>query len=372
MRVVAACAFMLALCAGCAGPAKKSELVLPFHVAVVPIELALPFDPSEVDQSTQAKRLSVEPVALSKHLAATLGKRCFTRATLLEPPHDLSREEFAGWSTQQRDAYWITAGAAAGADLIATGELRVGRMLEGEINEKFWLNLPLFVCGGPACYFVDDRTYQAEARLDVWIFDLPPLAARQASIDDGRAELAHVQSRFHGATLDFWDRAGADAGSLAESILIPAGLLARNGARVDRAVAAKAVAELVEGVRSELQSESMDVLVAKRLSDFYVDPRSILLSENGFLRFRGDVILRRGEIERIDTWRLQAGADSLEGELQEAIVDTELTTAHSRFVRYPIDVQMPAAPNCQEATLTIVSAGRNPMRRTFTFAVATH
>jgi hypothetical protein len=344
--------------------------VLPFHVAVVPIELALPIDSSEVEPSKQTQRLAVEPVALSKHLAQTLGNDCFTRVTLLEPPKAVSREEFAGWTTQQRDEYWVTAGAAAGADLIATGELRVGVMIGGEINEKFWLNLPLFLCGGPACYFVDDRTYQADARLDLWVFDLPPLAARQASLADGRAELAHVQSRFHGATLDFWDRAGGDAQSLATSIFVPAGLLARRGVRVDRAVAAKAIEDLVEGVTSEIQSESMDVLVAKRVSDFYIDPRSTLLSEKGGLRFRGDVILRRGEIERIDTWKLQAGTDTLEGELHEAIADTELTTAHSRFVRYPIDVRMPAAPNCQEATLTIVSAGRNPMRRTFTFAVA--
>ena len=71
-------------------------------------------------------------------------------------------------------------------------------------------NLPLFLLGGPACYFVDDVSYHGEARLSGQVFDLNAIRAEHATLEDGRAQLLHVESRFQEATLDFLDRASEE------------------------------------------------------------------------------------------------------------------------------------------------------------------
>jgi hypothetical protein len=357
------------LLAACAGQARRDEPALPFHVALIPIQCAAPSDATGASADHDGLKLAIDPVALSAHLRSTLEATCFARVTLLAEPEDSSAEEFARWSPEQRNAYWIAASTRAGADLILESELRAAPELRGNMNEKFWLNLPLFLLGGPFCYFIGDNSYLGDARLDAWLYDLRPIAASQTTLADGRSELTHVQARFRGTDLDFIDRAGGNVGSFAASLVIPAGLLARNNESVEHCVADTAIADLAQGLMKELRGESEHVLLGEHVTSFHVAPESTVTCEDGVLRFHGAVLLRTGEIQRMDTWRLEAGDRSTEGEFHESIVDAGLTTARNRYLRYALDVRLPSACGAKEAKLTLVGGGRDVSVRTFTFEV---
>jgi hypothetical protein len=362
-----------AILGSCAGQVRRAEPVLPFHVALIPIQSdatsVAPADGADQDAHDGLK-LSIDPPTLTAQLRAALETNCFARVTLLDPPPASESDEFASWTPEKRKAYWLAASANAGADLLLESELRATPELHGNVNNKFWLNLPLFLVGGPCCYFMGDNSYSGEARLDAWLYDLRPSAASHAALADGRSELTHVQARFRGTDLDFIDRAGGNIGSYAASIIVPAGLLARSSENVEHCVADRAVEELSQGLMRELRGESEHVLLGERVSSFHVAPESTLTRQAGSLHFHGAVLLRTGEIQRMDTWRLEAGGESIEGEFGDAVIDGELTTARSRYLRYALDIHLSSAIGAHEAKLTLVGGGRDVSVRTFTFEVA--
>jgi hypothetical protein len=357
------------LLGSCASQAQRDEPLLPFHVALVPIQSSTAPESSDPPASESSLKLEIDPSALSSELRSTLESTCFARVTLLAPPAETSGDEFARWSPEKRNQYWIAESAKAGADLILESELRATPVLRGTTNEKFWLNLPLFLIGGPFCYFIGDNSYSGDARLDAWLYDLRPIAAAHASISDGRSELAHVQARFRGTDLDFLDRAGGSVGSYAASLVVPAGLLARKSDNVEHCVADNAKSELAQGLMRELRSESERVLVGERVSSFHVAPESALDYKDGALLFHGSVLLRTGEVQRMDTWRLEAGTESIEGEFGNAAVDAGLSTVRCRYLRYGLDIRLPCLTCEHEAKLTLVGGGRDVSVRTFTFEV---
>jgi hypothetical protein len=365
-------AILLALVAfaSCASQSRRDETVLPFHVALVPIQAATVSAPADETAPEDGLKLAIDPTTLSTQLQTVLESTCFARVTLLAPPTGSESEEFASWPPEKRKAYWLAASANAGADLLLESELRAAPQLRGATNEKFWLNLPLFLVGGPCCYFMGDNSYNGEARLDAWLYDLRPIADAHASLSDGRSELAHVQSRFRGADLDFIDRAGGNIGSYAASILVPAGLLARNSESVEQCVAKHAIDELSQGLMRELRGESEHVLIGEKISSFHVAPESTLSRDGNALRFHGAVLLRTGEIQRMDTWRLEADGQKIEGEFGAGTIDRELTTARGRYLRYALDIRLPTPTSTREAKLTLVGGGRDVSVRTFTFEVA--
>jgi hypothetical protein len=359
----------VALLGSCASQSRRDEPLLPFHVALIPLQSATAVATTETPSSEEALKLTIDPPALSGLMRKAL-EDCFAHVTLLSLPDGLSRDEFEQWSTDERNAYWAKASAAAGADLIMESELHIAPQLHGSTNEKLWLNLPLFLAGGPFCYFIGDNTYSGEARLDAWLYDVRSIATSRATLADGRTELAHVQARFHGADLDFLDRAGGNVGSFVASLVIPAGLLARESAHVEPCVAKCAVEDLAQGLARELHGESERLLLGERLTSFYFAPDCALTRQGDMMRFRGTVLLRTGDIQRMDTWRLEVDGAATDGEFGRAVIDESLSTAQSQYLRYVLDVRVPASPSAQQGRLTIVGGGRDVAVRTFTFALA--
>jgi hypothetical protein len=353
----------------CATQSRREEPILPFHVALVPIRSAMLADKSVPPSADDGLRLAVDPMTLSSQLRSALEERCFARVTLLALPPGTASTDFDAWPAQVRDAYWATAGSSVGADLILEGELRAAPGLHGGTNEKFWLNLPLFLAGGPFCYFIGDNSYRGEARLDAWLCDLRPIATSRATLSDGRAEVAHVQARFRGADLNFIDRAGGNVGSYALSIVVPAGFLARNSEHVEQSVAETATMELAQGLSHELRAESEHVLAGERVSSFHVAPESRLTRENGTLRFMGSVLLHVGEIQRMDSWRLETAGSVTSGDFDAGMIDPDLTDGRHVYLRYELTIRLPCSNLAQEARLTLVGGGRNSISRTFTFEV---
>jgi hypothetical protein len=226
-------AFVLALLlSACSSTGEVPEgPPLPFHVALIPTEIhdtsVLTDTPSEPVWAEPAPgspaddmRLELATSELSHALCDELAS-AFVRTTLLELPAD--RAQLLALSPGERERYWQERARAAGADLLMRTRLLVDPAVDGERNEKFWLNLPLFLLGGPACYFVGDRSYVAAARLQAEVFDV---SKGHETLGDYALLRIPLYAEFQGADLRFIDRAHG-AWQYAFSLLIPSGLLAR-------------------------------------------------------------------------------------------------------------------------------------------------
>src|SRR5262249_51635465 len=146
-------------------------------------------------------RLELSTDSLSRTLAREL-EPAFVRTTLLERPADA--DAFAALSPAQRDAYWQARARDVGANLLVRTRLSVDPAIHGERNEKFWLNLPLFLLGGPMCYFVGDRTYDVSARLQAEFFEV---TEEHDDLTDFSLLAIPLQAQFQGTDLNFLKRA---------------------------------------------------------------------------------------------------------------------------------------------------------------------
>lgn len=234
-RLALAC---LPLAAACASSQRAPEgPPLPFHLALIPTEVhdtsVLSATPSEPlyampaeDAQEDDMRLDLSTAAVSRALRDELAG-AFVRTTLLELPSDPA--VLAGLGPAEREQYWQERARAVDADLLMRTRLLVDPAIDGGRNEKFWLNLPLFLLGGPMCYFVGDRSYRVAARLQAEVFD-----ASVGHEDLGDFALLTIPLYVEAGEQDlrFLDRADG-AADYAISFLIPAGLLARETSEIE-------------------------------------------------------------------------------------------------------------------------------------------
>jgi len=116
--------------------------------------------------------------------------------------------------------------------------------ISGDRNEKFWLNVPLWLLvGGPFSWFVSDRSYEFTARLQAEVFDT---SEGHESLADYALLPIPLYAEYQGADLTLIDRADG-WGDYALSIIWPAGLLAQETDEVE--------AELEERLPEELGRE---------------------------------------------------------------------------------------------------------------------
>jgi hypothetical protein len=209
-------------------------------VALIPTEIhdtsvltETPSDPVWPAPSEEANGddmlLELTTADFSEALREELG-HAFVRTTLLELPADPA--ELAGKSSLEREQYWQEKAREAGADLLVRTRLLHNPTIDGRRNEKFWLNLPLFLLGGPMCYFVSDRSYQSSARLQAEVFDV---SQGHESLADYALLTIPLYAESGELDLRFLDRAEG-AKDYAVSILVPAGLLARETEDVEAEV----------------------------------------------------------------------------------------------------------------------------------------
>ncbi len=366
---------LAALFAGCASPQARREPPLPFHVAVIPIaaeKASAPIDQARPDQARpdQARpkefQLALDSARASKAVVRTLDGDCFARATLLPYPAGVTPAEFEAKPASERDAHWVRASQEAGADLVLECDLRYSPALKSKSNEKFWMNLPLFLLGGPACYFVDDVSYVGEARLDGNLYDLSAILADHATLEDRRAQVVHLESRFQEATLDFIDRSNGSVGLYAASILVPAGLLSHEGAGAEEKVAGAVAQELAQGLAQSVRDESREIVVADRLTGFHLDPGYRLEVRKNAVHFEGEAVIRRAEQERMESYVVVVGKQRVAGEFGSGTPDRMNSTRHAKFVRFPFRADVPLEAGADRIVVELTSAGANPGTRTFT------
>jgi hypothetical protein len=358
---------MIALLGGCAAEGTRKETPLPFHVALIPFSP----DTVRIQQPAGAAgshsfELALDSKLVSRSVASGLDGTCFARATLLSYPTDVTPEDFEQWPLAKRDAYWVEASEGVGADLVLECELSYSPTIESRANEKFWLNLPLFLLGGPACYFVDDVSYAGEARLNGNIYDLSAIRGDHATLEDGRAQILHVESRFQEASLDFLDRAGGNVGSFAASLLIPAGFLSRENETAEHHLALEVADDLSRGLARAIREGSHEVLVADRLAGFHLDPHYDLKLENDVVHFQGEVVLRRAEQERMESYSIHVGENSVSGEFAAGSPDRIDSSRRAQYLRFPFRAEIPLSPSADRLVIQLTAGGANPGVRSFT------
>jgi len=261
---------------------------LPFHVALIPTEIHDTSQPAgapteavwvtgteaEPGQGRDDMRLQLTSRAVSEALRQELG-HAFVRATLLDLPDDPAG--LSALSPAQREQHWQEEARKVGADLLVRSRLLLDPSIDGERNEKFWLNLPLFLIGGPMCYFVSDRSYRLNARLQAEVFDA---SVGHETLGEFALLTIPLYAEFQQADLDFLDRAD-DAGDYALSLLVPAGLLARETVGIEK--------ELEDRVPHEL-GRQLAVRVFSERAQFELNP-----SLGAFRLEAGDARLEPGK-----------------------------------------------------------------------------
>lgn len=260
VRVLALVLGLLWLGACRSAPKYPEGPLLPFHVALIPTEIhdtsvltANPSEPVYPERSSGARtddmRLELTTAEVSQALRREL-EHAFVRTTLLALPSDPAR--LASLSPAQRDQYWQEEARKAGADLLLRTRLSFDPAIDGARNEKFWLNLPLFLLGGPMCYFVGDRRYGLSARLQAEVFDT---SEGHDALGDYALLTIPLYVEFRDVDLRFLDRADG-VGQYALSLLVPAGLLARETDAIE--------AELEERLPQDLGRELAVKVVSER------------------------------------------------------------------------------------------------------------
>lgn len=319
MKVVLASTFGPAILTllGLASCAAQQESLtgepLPFHLALMPTEM--------LDTSVTATLAGSEPVAVprdadndmrlalaapevSQALARNL-ERAFTRTTLLAPPEDEQR--YAAMNEVERDLWWQERARAAGADLLLRTRLLYDPRIEQERNEKFWLNLPLFLIGGPMCYFVGDRSYRVSARLQGEIYEI---SAEHLELDPFALLQLPLYVEAAEEDLRFLDRADG-AGHYAASLIVPAGLLARRTAHVERELEQRVPHSLGNALTSKVFAGRAELERKPELGGFLLEAGSVRAVGTGDGRTRLTIPVRELGGYELLHYELRAGEQLL-------------------------------------------------------------
>src|SRR5688572_17796002 len=304
---------LLPFTGACASSQRAPEgPLLPFHVALIPTEVhdtskltATPSEPVYAtplpDADGDDMRLDLSTAAMSRALRDELA-RAFVRTTLLELPPAPSPLD--GMGAAEREEYWQERARAAGADLLVRTRLIFDPAIDGERNEKFWLNLPLFLLGGPMCYFVGDRSYEVSARLQAEVFDA---SVGHAKLGDFALLTIPLYVESSEQDLRFLDRADG-AGDYAISLLVPAGLLARETSDIESEMEERLPRALGRELAAKVFSERAQFEQNLALGAFQLVAQAAELRSDGAGKLRVRVPVQRlaGDVE-LHRYELRAG-----------------------------------------------------------------
>ncbi|MCP3918413.1 MAG: hypothetical protein GY711_22950 [bacterium] len=293
-RAVAARELLLLLAAlahlGCASTPTPDVHSLPFRVALAPTDVA-PFDLPEEDASSKRLAFTLEPKGLTEQIAEQLRLRHFDEVVEL---------------TGETDD-WLSAAQNERADLLMTSRVDYSPSARPRINDRFFLNLPLFFLGGPACWFVNDRSYEYEAHVRVEFHDVQLSSTWPAAPG---SELATVQDHDRVATLDFLDRARGPVPYFV-SVVVPAGLLAKSSDAAGESLSERVTVQLAERLALQIEKWHSQLLSAAGHFPYDVVGWTVVETDEG-LRFEGtvDVLLDLGA-QVLGPCKIVSGDDEL-------------------------------------------------------------
>lgn len=373
-RASAAIAVLLSstLLACRSAPPPKPRAALPFHVAIVPFEARSDPDDKGPEDGID---LELDGAKASAKLVETLEEGYFAKATLLSDVDPAERETLSEAELRQR---WVASAREAGADLLMTLDLEYRPRAKTETNDKFWLNLPLFLLGGPATWFVDDRDYDADAQL---VFRLYDVSAIEASAAESGAEdpfgnrealmLEREQVEPRPVTMNFLDRAGTSGGWYGVSIFWPSGFLVPRSDTASERLGGWVVEDLCTAAATQLHARESEIV--RPLSvDFFLEEGSARRRPDGKVELSAKLYLRSGKIENLST--CTAFSEGREREigpiaLGTKALDEDLTRGGEPVYRYEIATVVDLPPHEHAVRLEVKDSGRIQRLRSFTLPV---
>lgn len=370
MRLVALFASVALLApVSCAGLGHAGGGTLPFKLAVIPFEVVVTAAPEASDEESTTFEPSFEPTEFIRSIRDSLATR-FADAVVLPWPQNRSIEEFRRLPQEQQDDYWLKTCAEVDADLVLECDVKVPRRACYARNGKFWLNLPVFLIGGPLCYFVEDTTFtpEGEARLGAVLHQIRPIRSGRATLANGFAEVARCDVKFDGVSLDFLDR--AQVGNYFASLLVPPGLLARGNERVCRRFAAEVSHGLASGLSREIDASSSSILKTESLADFFLKPDVEAVASGGEVRVHGEVAIRSASAADMREYVIVYGDRSVTGTLADPEPDALLSTGREPFLKLRFSEVLQRQANVDRVRIELVQGGRDQIARTFTVAVS--
>ena len=277
---------LLFLAAGCGGSGEVAADPLPFHLGVLPLEIEASEVEDELAEQEDALQLDLDAARLEAALQRELEGTAFTRVTVLQAPaHPEGTNGGTNGSHAPDEASLQELAYEQGVDMILRAKLVYDPVVDGHINDKFWLNFPLFALGGPFCYFIDDRSYDCRARL---VAEFHDTSRPRDELNDRSVILGlPIMAECEGVDLDFIDRAEASASSYALSFLIPAGLLAKENEAVDREVEDGVLQTLCWDLAGKVQNARPEFHQSD-LARFHMDERVADVRRNGKGRVDAD------------------------------------------------------------------------------------
>lgn len=255
---------------------------------------------------------------------------------------------------------WIEEAEQKGADLLLVPRLSYDARVQTDLNDRFWLNLPLFALGGPFCWFVADRSYHCYARLDGEVFDVTAASKRKR---------LHRESRVHEfkresaeTSLNFLDRASG-AGHYLLSVVCPAGLLATESASIPSAIDTAITQQLGLEMTRSLQDGTTQIEESD-LVDFF--PKDVHVVDEGSRRaLVGDFVLKVGIVTELGGLRYRVG-DTREWTEAAWSPLRAAERADRRIYPFVIDLQGVTAETVQ---VQVEQLDQDLTQRTFTYSI---
>lgn len=356
---------------GCASTGGPTGGALPFKVAVIPFTSATPTDAVGADGApAPADGAAIEPhfdpALLTAAVRDALRDR-FADAVVLPFPAGTPLDAFQRLPRAEQDAWWRRACAAVDADLVVECDVKVPRRVAYGANEAFWLNLPLFLIGGPFCWFVDDTTYRGEARLEAVFHQVLPIVGGRATLADGDAEVARFEVRFDEVRFDFLDR--AEPLGYALSFVVPPGLLERNNHHVEEHFATAVGAGLASGLARRVDESAGTILASEGLADFYLLRDVKAFARGGEVVVSGAVEVRSDSATDLRGCVVRCGESAVDGTLAEAQPDPVLSSERDPRSRIAFTATLPREEGADRVRIEVTQGGRDPIGRTFTVPI---
>lgn len=351
---------LAATLAGCAtGPTAAK---LPFHVAILP-PVAVP-DTTLLQKEGNPTELGfvVDEPQLLQQLETAL-KATFLQVSLLSPAAAGSAGSGPSEAGQTAAAAQLQQAQATGADLILQTTLRYQPAIRTSLNDRFWLNLPLFALGGPFGWFVSDRSYHCNTRLDGQLFDVGVAGTSPDRDLTNACRVLRVDRGTTEASLNFLDRADGP-GAYVLSLVCPAGLLAARSDAVPAELDTTVVTQLCQALAESMQDRATEITESD-LVDFH--PRGVRVSDEGGQRFlTGDMVLGLSQANELGSLRYRFGnGPFVDAAWQsDAVVDAGGGGRARKVYTFKIPL---AGASSDRVQVEVEQLDRFSTRRTFTF-----
>jgi hypothetical protein len=366
---------LVLVASACKSAEAKPTKPLPFHVAIIPIQNGRIRDVKVSDEEgATPMRLEPDYAVLTREIAAALSNGTFTRVSLLTPRAASVPEAPASGpaidanaSTAEEGDDWQRQARELGADLIVECELSYVPVIRRDTNSNFWLNLPLFLLGGPFCYFLKDQEYSADVELAGTFHDLRAMERTSAELADRQARVASTNARFDGVDMNFIERAQGNVGKYAVSLLIPSGFLAKDSRKLANELDTEVMKDISNGFAKSVHQKREDLVRSSFVSPFYLEPDQVELTVEGSqLHVRAPVyLLPNQEVDVMVEFRLKLAGKTLEREFGEP--KSEPGPGGRPYQRYDIDERIDLGAGEGPLTLDIVGVKRHV--RSYTFAL---